>query len=115
MGLVHAGNALKLGRGRLVAVASTRGDQAARASAELGVRACGYRELFAADDVDAVVLAARSVDHSEHACAVLEAGKHLFLEKPGATTLAGQSAVRAAAEGRPECIVQVGYHRRFDA
>jgi predicted dehydrogenase len=115
MGFVHARNAMQLGRARLVAVASTRREHAAWAAAELGVRACSYGGLFAADDVDAIVLAARSVDHAEHACAVLAAGKHLFLEKPGATTLAGQSAVRAAAEARPECVVQVGYHRRFDA
>src|SRR4051812_38597680 len=100
---------------RLVAVASTRPDRAAAVAAELGVRGCTYDELFAAEDVDAVVLAARSIDHAEHACAVLSAGKHLFLEKPGATTVAGQDAVRAAAAARPECVVQVGYHRRYDA
>jgi myo-inositol 2-dehydrogenase / D-chiro-inositol 1-dehydrogenase len=114
MGWVHARNARGLDRARLVAVASTRPDQAARAAAELGVRACDYQELFAADDIDAVVLATRSVDHSSHACAVLAAGKHLFLEKPGATTVAGQTAVREAAEARPEVVVQVGYHRRYD-
>ena len=115
MGWVHARNALQLERGRLVAVASTRAEQAAAAAAELGVRGCGYDELFGSDDVDAVVLAARSIDHAQHACAVLAAGKHLFLEKPGATTLAGQHAVRSAARARPECVVQIGYHRRFDS
>src|SRR5438034_104080 len=115
MGRVHARNALGLERARLVAVASIRPDQAARAAAELGVRGCDYQELFTADDVDAVVLAARSVDHSTHACAVLAAGKHLLLEKPGATTVAGQAAVREAAEARPDLVLQVGYHRRYDA
>jgi predicted dehydrogenase len=114
MGWVHARNALRLDGARLVAVASTRPAQAAAAAAELGVRGCAYEELFALDDVDAVVLAARSVDHAEHACTVLAAGKHLFLEKPGATTVAGQAAVGAAAGARPECVVQVGYHRRYD-
>jgi predicted dehydrogenase len=113
MGTVHARNALRLPNAQLVAVASTRRDRTAEVAAELGVRACGYPELFSADDVDAVVLAARSIDHAQHARAVLAAGKHLFLEKPGATTTAGQTAVRAAAAdcGR---VVQVGYHRRFD-
>jgi len=115
MGWVHASNVLGLERARLVAVASTRAERAASAASSLGVRASSYSELFAAGDVDAVVLAARSVDHAEHACAVLAAGKHLFLEKPGATTVAGQAAVRAAAAARPGCVVQVGYHRRFDA
>ena len=115
MGSLHARNVLEIPGAELVAVASTRADRAAVAAAELGVRASTYEELFAADDVDAVVLAARSVDHAARACEVLAAGKHLFLEKPGATTVAGQSAVRAAAEAHGDRVVQVGYHRRFDA
>jgi len=115
MGSLHARNVLEIPGAELVAVASTRADRAAEAAAELGVRASTYEELFAADDVDAVVLAARSVDHAARACEVLAAGKHLFLEKPGATTVAGQSAVRAAAEAHGDRVVQVGYHRRFDA
>jgi myo-inositol 2-dehydrogenase/D-chiro-inositol 1-dehydrogenase len=115
MGLVHARNVLGLESARLVAVASTRRDIAETAAAELGVRASGYEELFAAEDVDAVVLAARSIDHAYLAVAVLEAGKHLFLEKPGATTLAGHEAVRSAAAARPGQVVQVGYNRRFDS
>jgi predicted dehydrogenase len=115
MGVVHARNAAQTAGAQLVAVASTRAEQAAAVAAELGVRAATYDELFAAGDIDAVVLAARSIDHAEHACAVLAAGKHLFLEKPGATTVAGQETVRAAAAANPELLVQVGYHRRYDA
>jgi predicted dehydrogenase len=115
MGTVHARNALGLEGVRLVAVASTRGERAASAAAELGVRGCSYDELFSADDVDAVVIAARSIDHAARACEALASGKHVFLEKPGATTVAGHEAVRGAAAAHPECVVQVGYHRRFDA
>ncbi len=113
MGMVHARNALGLAGARLVAVASTRSEVAAAAASDLRVRASSYEELFAADDVDAVVLAARSIDHAERAVEVLDSGKHLFLEKPGATTVAGQAAVRDAV--RPGRVVQVGYHRRFDS
>jgi predicted dehydrogenase len=115
MGTLHARNARGLAGAQLVAVASARPERAAEAAAALGVRASTYDELFAADDVDAVVLAARSIDHAQHACAVLAAGKHLFLEKPGATTVAGQAAVRAAADAHADRIVQVGYHRRYDS
>jgi scyllo-inositol 2-dehydrogenase (NAD+) len=110
MGTLHARNA----GGDLVAVASTRPEQALSVAGELGVRACTYEELFAAPDIDAVVIAARSIDHAERACAALAAGKHVFLEKPGATSLAGHEAVRAAAAAAGT-VVQVGYHRRFDA
>ena len=113
MGALHARNA-RIAGAELVAVASTREEQALSVARELGVRGCSYDELFAAPDIDAIVLAARSIDHAARARAVLAAGKHLFLEKPGATTLAGHDAVLAAAAGSDR-IVQVGYHRRFDA
>lgn len=43
------------------------------------------------------------------------AGKHLFLEKPGATSLAAHDALMADAARRPTAVIQVGYHRRYDA
>jgi predicted dehydrogenase len=111
MGVVHARNALDLPGASLVAVAAARPGRAAEVGAELGVDACSYAELLAREDVEAVVVAARSVDHAEVAAAVLAAGKHLFLEKPGATSLAGHDLLRAP-DG---LVVQVGYQRRFDA
>jgi predicted dehydrogenase len=113
MGIVHARNAQALPGARLAAVAAVRPGRAAEVAEELGVEACTYAELFARDDVDAVVVAARSVDHAEVASEVLGAGKHLFLEKPGATTVAEHERLREAATG--ELVVQVGYQRRFDA
>ena len=111
MGIVHARNALELPGARLVAVAAVRPGRAEEVGAELGVAACSYDELIARGDVEAVVVAARSVDHAEVAAAVLAAGKHLFLEKPGATSLAGHDLLRAP----DSVVVQVGYQRRFDA
>jgi predicted dehydrogenase len=83
-------------------------------AAALGARASSYDELLAADDIDAVVVAARSIDHAEVGHDVLHAGKHLFLEKPGATTLADHERLREASTAHPEAVVQVGYHRRYD-
>jgi predicted dehydrogenase len=114
MGVVHARNALATPGATLVAVASTRAANAHDVASELGVRAASYDELFAADDIDGIVVAARSIDHAHVASNVLRSGKHLFLEKPGATTLAGHDALVAEAAGRPAQIVQVGYHRRYD-
>ena len=114
MGMVHARNVHSLEDAELVAVASTRPERAREEAAALGVRALSYEELCAADDVDAIVVAARSIDHAAVATDVLRSGKHLFLEKPGATTLASHDALLAEAEARPDKVVQVGYHRRFD-
>jgi predicted dehydrogenase len=115
MGTVHAHNAAATPGAQLVAVGSTRAEQAATLAAQLDVRPCTYAELIGADDIDGIVVAARSVDHASVAIDVLRAGKHLFLEKPGATSLAGHDALRREAAAHPDAVVQVGYHRRFDA
>jgi len=115
MGTLHAENASRLPGSELVALAAVRQGRAEEVAKRLGVAHCGYAELFARDDVDAVVLAARSVDHGRLAVEVLASGKHLFLEKPGATTLAEHDALRREAAARPEQVVQVGYMRRYDA
>jgi predicted dehydrogenase len=114
MGTVHAENAKRLAGAELVAVAATRPDRASELGRALGVPHCGYAELFAREDVDAIVLAARSVDHGRLAIEVLRSGKHLFLEKPGATTLGEHEALRRESEARPGQLVQVGYMRRYD-
>jgi predicted dehydrogenase len=117
MGLVHARNLLDTPGARLVAVASGSRERAAEVAHGLGagIRSCGHEDLLAAADVDAIVLAARSVDHGPLACAVLEVGKHVLLEKPGATSTGEHEELRRAAAARPELVVQVGYQRRFDA
>jgi scyllo-inositol 2-dehydrogenase (NAD+) len=115
MGTLHAENASRLPGAELVAVAAVRPARAEEVAKRLRVAHCGYRELFTRDDVDAVVLAARSVDHGSLAVEVLTSGKHLFLEKPGATTLAEHDALRRESAARPEQVVQVGYMRRYDA
>jgi predicted dehydrogenase len=115
MGTLHVENARGLEGADLVAVASTRPERRVAVADALAVRACTYDELVGADDIDAVVLAARSVDHASLGVEALRAGKHLFLEKPGATTLAAHDELRAAAAARPGQVVQVGYMRRYDA
>ena len=105
-----------LERGTLVAVASTRPARAVRGGVRAGRPQCSYDELVAADDIDAVVVAARSIDHARVAIACAREGKHVLLEKPGATTLADHDLLVAEAAARsPTQVVQVGYHRRYDA
>ncbi len=115
MGTLHAENAQRVPGAELVAVAAARDGRAEEVGTRLGVAHCTYAELFARDDLDAVVLAARSVDHGALAVEVLRSGKHLFLEKPGATSLAKHAALRQESAGRPGQVVQVGYMRRYDA
>lgn len=48
-----------------------------------------YRELIARDDIDAVFVTTPDFWHEEHALAALNAGKHVYLEKPMAITIDG--------------------------
>ena len=58
-----------------------------------------YRKLLERDDIDAVAVTVPDFLHEEIACAALQAGKHVFCEKPLATTgdLAAEM-VRAARD-----------------
>ncbi len=59
-----------------------------------------YRELLARADIDAVFVTSPDFCHEEHALAALDAGKHVYLEKPMAITIAGCDRILAKARER---------------
>lgn len=63
-------------------------------------------------DIDAVLIATRHDLHASLVLRALDAGKHVFVEKPLALTVSDCDAIvtKAAAAGR---IVMVGFNRRF--
>ncbi len=65
-------------------------------------------ELLADGEVNAVVLATPAELHERHALAALEAGKHVFVEKPLATSSAGCRRLMAAAEAHGR-VLMVGH------
>ena len=71
-----------------------------------------FRELVSRADVDAVLLLA-SGSHEEPAVAALQAGKHLFVEKPLGFSLEETERIAAVAR-RSRGRLMVGYHKRFD-
>jgi len=116
MGMIHVRNALASSEADLVAVAAARPGRADEVAAQMGpaVRPMGYEELFTAPDVDAVVIATQTWGHPEHAVAALRGEKHVLLEKPGATSLAGIELIEEEAGERPDQILRVAYMRRHD-
>ncbi len=81
----------------LTCVASRDADRARRFAERFDCRASDYAGLLASDDVDAVYLPLPPSLRLRWGTAVLEAGKHLLMEKPLATTEAeARSLVRAA-------------------
>lgn len=69
-------------------------------------------DLLARSDLHAVIAATPCDQHAGLALNALAAGKHLYMEKPLAPTLAECDAVMKAAADRPELAVHVGFQRR---
>ena len=86
--------------------------EAARRLAPGAVLCAGADELLDRDDVDAVLVTAPSGLHAELAVGVAEAGRHLYLEKPIATSLAAGERVVAAARAAG-VVAAIGFNRRF--
>ncbi|MCD6289368.1 MAG: Gfo/Idh/MocA family oxidoreductase, partial [Anaerolineae bacterium] len=71
-----------------------------------------YRELLARPDVDAVAVTSPDYMHEEHAVAALEAGKHVFCEKPLAITTEGCDHILEAWR-RSGKQLMVGFNMRY--
>jgi len=74
---------------------------------------CDHEQLLEESDVDAVVVVTPTSTHVDVVCAAAAAGKHIFVEKPLALTVAGCDQAIAAAEAAGVKL-QVGFMRRFD-
>jgi predicted dehydrogenase len=92
-----------LGAVRVVAVADPLEDRRDRVAAALGARGYdGHLPLLDADDVEAVAVCTPAERHAEVALAALDAGKHVFVEKPLCLDVDDARAVvrRVAETGR---------------
>lgn len=91
----------------LVAACDVVPDRAAFVRDELGIErfATDYREIITADDVGAVLVLTSMPEHGAIAKAALEAGKHVLVEKPMATTLAEAQELLAVAERSPGHLI----------
>ncbi len=101
---------------RIEAVVARTGSKAKASAEKFGARYCAtdYREVLADDRVLAVVVATRHNLHAEMTLAAIEAGKHVFVEKPLALTVADCERIAEAATERG-VLVTVGFNRRFSA
>src|SRR5262249_20940939 len=90
----------------------TVGDALASRYAIQGVHA-DYRSLLDAGGLDAVVVCSPHGTHAEVVLAALDAGLHVFVEKPMCITLADADAI-VAARDRAGKVVQVGTMKRYD-
>ena len=72
-----------------------------------------WRSLIDAGGLDAVLIASPAGTHVEIVLTALEAGLHVFCEKPLAITLADIDRITRARDSAGK-VVQVGYMKRHD-
>lgn len=106
----HLQNVAAEPRARLTAICDIDEKRLAERGEAYGVtrRFTDFRELATCPEVDAVIIVLPDHLHREAALAVLEAGKHLLLEKPMATNVSDAEAIAAAARRAPGiCMVNL--------
>jgi predicted dehydrogenase/threonine dehydrogenase-like Zn-dependent dehydrogenase len=92
---------------------AVRGGNFAR-SKNVELVASDLESVLARDDIHLVVLATRHNEHAGQVIRALEAGKHVFVEKPLALTFDELDAVKAAYEANgAKNLLMVGFNRRF--
>jgi myo-inositol 2-dehydrogenase / D-chiro-inositol 1-dehydrogenase len=100
---------------QVVALADAAPARAEALGREFGVarRHTDYADLLRSRDVDAVAVCVPPRLHPEIAVAALQHGKHLFIEKPLALSLAECDTVAECAAARPDCKIMVGFNLRW--
>lgn len=114
MGTAHAANYKALGdRVQVKTIASRTADRAERIAATVGADVSDDLDASILDaDIDAVDICLPTPLHREYAVRALDAGKHVFLEKPIAHTIEDADAIVAAAQ-HTDAVFMVGMVLRF--
>ena len=99
----------------LVAACSPVPDELDWARHEFGVQThAGLEAMLADPAIDAIVLVTPTSLHADQTIAALQAGKHVFVEKPLALEASDCEQVEAVARQHPAQVAMVGFVRRFD-
>jgi predicted dehydrogenase/threonine dehydrogenase-like Zn-dependent dehydrogenase len=104
---------------RLQIVASAGGLTGLHAARKFGFAEASTdpKQVLENESVDTVVVATRHDTHAEFVCQALEAGKHVFVEKPLALNEAELGRIAQLYEGMQQSgagpLLMVGFNRRF--
>jgi predicted dehydrogenase len=104
----HAQSLRELEGARLVAVADVKESRADRFALEYGAEAyTDYRRMLDREDLNVVSICTPSGLHAGMAIDIMQAGKHVIVEKPMALDLADAARMIATADatGRKLCVV----------
>lgn len=111
---IHLPNVKRIPRAYLRAVCSSNGTRAKSYALRFGATYCcsAYEEILRDPDVSVVVIASRNQYHASQALAALNAGKHVFVEKPMALTEEDCRSLCSAVRATRQQLT-VGFNRRF--
>jgi myo-inositol 2-dehydrogenase/D-chiro-inositol 1-dehydrogenase len=110
---VHAAAYQRIARGEIVVVTDPVIAAAERMSKEYGYALSPtFQDILADESVDAVLLATPNFLHADQTIQALEAGKHVFCQKPIALTLEDANRVVDAAKASDR-LLQFGFMLRF--
>ncbi len=114
MGQNHARVFFHSDAAHLIAVADTHQEQVEKVARKYHTAPySNYREMLGREDIDAVSIAVPTSLHKDVALAALKHGKHVFIEKPIASTEEEAQEIIAAAEKTPRKLM-VGHIERFN-
>ncbi len=100
---------------RLKTIVSSTGVSATHAAKKFGFEsvASDFDRVLNDADVHAIFLTTPHNLHASMVCQALDAGKHVFVEKPLAMTTEELKQVEQAIEANSSCCLMVGFNRRF--
>ncbi len=100
----------------ITAVCSIVADELDYAKYELGVNYVfsNHNQLLEINELDAVMVLSSTQEHARHMIDTINAGLHVFCEKPLALSVDDCLSVIKAAESKPSQTSVVGFVRRYD-
>jgi myo-inositol 2-dehydrogenase/D-chiro-inositol 1-dehydrogenase len=117
LGARHALNLVQKVRGaELAAACSIVESEREWAVSELGIRHvhADFGEMLESGGLDAVFIVTSSAGHAAQSVQALEAGLHVFVEKPMGVSVEECRMVETAAAAHPDRVFMVGFVRRYD-
>ena len=114
-GEIHCDAIMGIPNLELAALCTRKPDRLKALAQKYGVQKSyrDYRELLADPSIDAVSIVTMWDQHTEPAIAALKAGKHVFLEKPMASTVEDCAKIIAATKSA-KGVLQIGHICRFN-
>ncbi len=114
-GEIHCETILGVPNLELTALCTRRPERLKSQAEKFGVKKTyrDYRDMLADPDIDAVSIVTMWDQHTDLAIAAMEAGKHVFLEKPMASSVPDCAKIIAASK-KARGILQIGHICRFN-